>query len=426
MTRTNVALCWALGTETGWGLLGKYTALTLQDRYRARPLFAARNQILDLNPVEGTCFEPIRARSDRLLAMAAPEPTPETPLGLKTGIKLPGVALAALGNGLRPQFKDQRLEVRGDRNVALIFTEDSDPSPDTTMRLRAYDAVIAGSTWAGEVLRSRGVANLHVGLQGVDRFLFHPAPPRDLLRDRFIVFSGGKFEYRKGQDIVVAAFKRFQRRHPEALLFAMWANNWLRGRGLRLFSKSPHQSWIPTLPPLESRFDWARYLATTEVPETAIKLAGEVRHRHVAEFIRFADVAVFPNRAEAGTNLVAMQAMACGVPTILSTNTGHLDIIEDGACLPLLDQTPINGVDNDEIDGPIGLNDWRESSVDEVDDALERIYRDRAERNRIGERGARWMQGFGWDRHTAVIAEAAEIEPLFNNADLRGGATSCG
>jgi glycosyltransferase involved in cell wall biosynthesis len=42
------------------------------------------------------------------------------------------------------------------------------------------------------------------------------------------------------------------------------------------------------------------------------------------------NVAVFPNRAEGGTNLVAMECMACGLPVILSGNTGHLDLIENG------------------------------------------------------------------------------------------------
>ena len=37
-----------------------------------------------------------------------------------------------------------------------------------------------------------------------------------------------------------------------------------------------------------------------------------------------ADVALFPNRCEGGNNLVALEAIASGVPTILSANTGHL------------------------------------------------------------------------------------------------------
>jgi hypothetical protein len=48
----------------------------------------------------------------------------------------------------------------------------------------------------------------------------------------------------------------------------------------------------------------------------------------VARTLRDVHVAVFPNRAESGTNLFATQALAVGVPTVLSNNTGHGDLLE--------------------------------------------------------------------------------------------------
>jgi hypothetical protein len=40
------------------------------------------------------------------------------------------------------------------------------------------------------------------------------------------VFSGGKLEYRKAQDIVLAAFRIFVNRHKEALLVTAWHCPW--------------------------------------------------------------------------------------------------------------------------------------------------------------------------------------------------------
>ncbi|CAM9185263.1 unnamed protein product, partial [Heterosigma akashiwo] len=37
---------------------------------------------------------------------------------------------------------------------------------------------------------------------------------------------GGKLELRKGQDIVLAAFARFARSHPDARLVVAWDNKW--------------------------------------------------------------------------------------------------------------------------------------------------------------------------------------------------------
>ena len=47
----------------------------------------------------------------------------------------------------------------------------------------------------------------------------------------------------------------------------------------------------------------------------------------MASLLKQADLAVFPNRCEGGTNLVAMEAISCGIPTVLSTNSGHLDLM---------------------------------------------------------------------------------------------------
>ena len=50
----------------------------------------------------------------------------------------------------------------------------------------------------------------------------------------------------------------------------------------------------------------------------------------MASLLKQSDLAVFPNRCEGGTNLVAMEAIACGIPTVLSANSGHLDLMRIG------------------------------------------------------------------------------------------------
>ena len=59
--------------------------------------------------------------------------------------------------------------------------------------------------------------------------------------------------------------------------------------------------------------------------------------------LKQADLAVFPNRCEGGTNLVAMEAIACGVPTVLSANSGHLDLLRPG-CLQLCSSSSNAGI----------------------------------------------------------------------------------
>ena len=109
-----------------------------------------------------------------------------------------------------------------------------------------------------------------------------------------------------------------------------------------------------------------RWIAENGVPEKNIHDYGMVSNHLMPEVFAQADVAVFPNRCEGGTNLVAMEAMASGVPCILSANTGHLDLIEDDNCYPITNQAEISSLPY--------AKDWGESSVDEIVELLCRVY----------------------------------------------------
>ena len=41
-----------------------------------------------------------------------------------------------------------------------------------------------------------------------------------------MVFSGGKFELRKGQDVVIRAYRVLEDRHPDVMLVNAWFNPW--------------------------------------------------------------------------------------------------------------------------------------------------------------------------------------------------------
>jgi glycosyltransferase involved in cell wall biosynthesis len=93
-------------------------------------------------------------------------------------------------------------------------------------------------------------------------------------------------------------------------------------------------------------------------------------NRLMPEVFREVDLAVFPNRCEGGTNLVAMEAMASNIPCIISKNTGHTDIIKDRNCYPLEDQRQIHIPNEDTVD-------WGESSVEEIVVLMEDTYHKR-------------------------------------------------
>lgn len=269
-----ISIGWQLSSYTGWGVYGINLALELAKRgIEARSTYGVdRNQVI-LDALRRKALAPCARASN------ARSFWPDDTL------------LHALGNDALPE---------SDAKIGVIFFEEP-LSPAAIERLKRYDIIITGSAWNEEVLRSHGLTNVRTLIQGVDRSLFHPAPRRGMYPGRFLIFSGGKAERRKGQDIVVKAFRIFAERHPEAMLVTAW-----------------HSPW----PQLAAGMD----LDLSRFQDRIIDI-GPVPNGQMAPIYRECHVGLFPNRREGGTNLVAMEAIACGLPCIISNNTGHFDLI---------------------------------------------------------------------------------------------------
>ena len=132
------------------------------------------------------------------------------------------------------------------------------------------------------------------------------------------------------------------------------------------------------------------------MPDEAHIDVGAISNSRIPSIMTEASVALFPNRCEGGTNLVAMEAMASGIPCILSANTGHLDIITDTNCYPLHQQNPSPS----EID-TTGV--WGESDIYEIDAYLETIYQDTYSARRLGRAGAAFMRKLSWKNQTECL-----------------------
>ncbi|WP_333808451.1 glycosyltransferase [Phenylobacterium sp.] len=78
----------------------------------------------------------------------------------------------------------------------------------------------------------------------------------------------------------------------------------------------------------EGRIDVRRWLSLNGVPGESVIVLPEIPNALLPPVIRECDVAIFPNRCEGGTNLVAMETLALGVPSLLSANTGHMDLLD--------------------------------------------------------------------------------------------------
>lgn len=270
-------------------------------------------------------------------------------------------------------------------NIGYCFFEDTITVLEYTRQAaRRWDFIVAGSSWCEQHLRIGGVRNTATVLQGVDGNSFYPGPKRQF-GDRFVVFSGGKFELRKGQDLVIAAMRIFMQRHDDVMLSCAWYNQWpfsLATMELSQLIDYRHRDG-------DCLEILAETLETNGIPLDRVLLHPLLNNQEMRQVYHDSDIGLFPNRGEGGNNLVMCEYMACGRTLIASDMTGHADVITTENALPLTSYRPYHYRHHAE-----GV--WFEPSVDEMVEKLEYAYQHRSELRLKGLRAVEEMARLTW------------------------------
>ena len=252
---------------------------------------------------------------------------------------------------------------RGKITVGYTFFE-SELGPLAAENAKRYDLIFCGSTWCKERLAERGILHKEVLIQGVDRSVFFPTKRQR--KGPIRIFSGGKFEYRKGQDLVIEAFRLLLEKEPDAHLVCAWHNPWLP-----LVVDAIHRSGLKKPAPFTvDSMDvdvaqcecYRRVLLENGIRESQFTILPKLGHIELANEMRDTDLGVFPNRCEGGTNLVLMEYAACGRPVVANFHTGHRDVFD------LIDM-PIDAEDDEKhwaVQSP-------ESIVESMEGAIRRL-----------------------------------------------------
>jgi glycosyltransferase involved in cell wall biosynthesis len=221
--------------------------------------------------------------------------------------------------------------------------------------IRLADAVLVGSTYAADSFVAEGIdrGKMRVVPYGVDLDTFRPGAPTSG-RSGFQAIYAGQLTQRKGLSYLLRGYKRFARAGTRLTLVGSTVGGPTPLEPFaHLFEHVPHQ----TRPALAERY-------------------------------RGADVFVFPTLIE-GMPLVVLEAMACGLPVIVTAN-GPGDIVRDG------------------IDGFV----IPERDDEAVCDRLDRLHRDPELRLAMGRAAARRATEFSWQAYAAkAMAVLADVSP---------------
>ena len=263
-------------------------------------------------------------------------------------------------------------KVKAPRQIGYCFTE-WPLTEQARINARRYDVIFAGSTWNTKQLNDAGIKRVETLIQGVDFERFTPQPPTE--RKGFVVFSGGKYEYRKGQDYVLAAMRHFMANRADVVLIAAWHNPWPQTMA------SMASSWL-----IKHGEDYAG------LPMDRVIQLPAIANEKMPQIYGMAHVGLFPNRCEAGTNMVMCEFMASQRPVIASYAHGHKDVLDSSQYL-----LKTGSYDN---------AGWFNPELSDIITHLEHAYNHRDGLLERGKEARRLVERFNW-RDAALRVYAA-------------------
>jgi len=178
--------------------------------------------------------------------------------------------------------------------------------------LSSLDKIFVCSQWAKEIMLNAIDINkeeVYVIPLGVDRNIFKPIE-KDT-NDKTVFFNCGKWEVRKGHDILVTAFNEAFDKNDNVELWMMCENPF--------FSESEQLEWIG--------------LYKNSKLGEKIRIIGRVEtQEEVYNIMSQTDCGVFPSRGE-GWNLELLEMMSCGKIVIATNCSAHTEFCNTDNCI---------------------------------------------------------------------------------------------
>lgn len=251
--------------------------------------------------------------------------------------------------------------------------------------LKSVDALFVCSEWAKKVIKSLGIntGRIYVVPLGVDPSIF--SIQVNLNTDKTIFFNCGKWEIRKGHDVLHQIFNKAFTPNDNVELWMMNHNPFISAQDesnwQKLYTNSPMGDKIRFIPRVAS-------------------------HKEVYNIMSTVDCGIFPSRAE-GWNLELLEMLACGKHVITTNYSAHTEFCNNTNSL-LVDITNLEkAYDGKWFHGKVG--NWASIEEPQIDQFVEhmRTVHNRKKRGELGlnEGGINTAREFTWDNSARKIME---------------------
>lgn len=249
--------------------------------------------------------------------------------------------------------------------------------------LKVPDKICVSSKWAQQVLSDNGITvPSYIVPLGVDRIIFHENIPRSRTDDKYVFLNIGKWEIRKGHDILLELFNRA---FPDQQDVELW---------ILASEKTNNYSTESELAQWKNMYSDPR-----------VKLfSGFDSQKEISQLIANSDCGLYPSRAE-GWNMELLESMSMNKPVITTNYSAHTEFCnKDNSYLIDITET------EKAFDGKAFNNqgNWAkigQHQIDQIIDHMRHCYQNRIKDNINGIETAK---KFSWNNSAQAIMRCIE------------------
>lgn len=226
------------------------------------------------------------------------------------------------------------------------------------------DQIVVPTTFCQKAFATRGIESIVIPL-GYNYDVYN-ALDRQRTDEPFTFLHYDAFNYRKGFDLVIAGFRKAFGKDMKVKLIMKTVREFLP---------------IP--------------LPKQEYPNVEV-IKGRYPTSKMLELLRQSDCFVFPSRGE-GMGLTPLEALATGIPAIITVGSGMADYYNDKYFIGLKDIKEVPAVYNVYKGEQVG--NMVEASIDEIAEKMIWAYENKETVKQMGIKGSKWVRdNWGVDR----------------------------
>lgn len=262
---------------------------------------------------------------------------------------------------------------------AFPFFELDTFSSNEKKHLSVPDSLFVTSSWAKNIMIENGIKqSVNISPLGVDLKIFDHSVYPQLPSEKYIFLNIGKWEIRKGHDILLDIF---QKAFPDNNNVELWI---LAAEHTNSYSQK------------EELAMWKNKYSS----DPRVKIStGVERHEQIAQIIASSSCGIYMSRAE-GWNLELLETMAMNKPAIATDYSAHTEFCNNNNCYLVHIDSNEKAFDNKAFKGQGNWAKIDQKQIDQCIDYMRYVYKNNI---RINSSGLETAKKLSWTNTANLI-----------------------